>query len=520
MTSLRPAVAPVNFSVLCDDKLAGQLDDRTAKTLVSGVSVDSADLEPGWVFVAIPGQRRHGIDYAAKAVASGASVVVTDKEGAEKTEGLEVPVVIVDDPRLEGALMASRFYLPYLGDLIVVGVTGTNGKTTSTYLLRGALEPKFKKVALMGTLEISVEAPGQTPLVSERTTAEAPVIYRALALAAENGYGAAVVEASSHALSLHRVAGLKFASVMFTNLQHDHLDFYGTMESYYEAKAELFTSKHARMGVVCVDDRWGQKLARSAKIPLETVSALQPTPQTLTNPGSHWEAAAQEADPHAWGTFFDLMDPQGQLHECFCPIPGLVNVQNSALSLVCATQVGVPLQEAIAGLSATAPPPGRMEVVPRGANQPLVLVDYAHTPEALEALLQTLRPLVTGRVILVFGTDGDRDASKREPLAQIAARLGDELWITDENPRTEDPQQVRDYLLRGASSIRVNMDGVTEVKTSRRDAIRKAIMSARKDDLVAILGKGAEPYQEIDGVHHSHLDAQVAAEVLRDTANN
>lgn len=513
--SLRPQIEPIPLAeALVELPLSAPIPggDR----LVSGVSVDSNDLEAGWIFVAVGGETFHGIKFAPAAAERGAVAILTDERGVREAAEfkLEVPVIEVPDPRLAAALVAHRIYASTFADLVLVGVTGTNGKTTTTYLVRGALTPKYQRVALMGTLEVAVS---DTPIVSSRTTHEAPVVYRALAVAAQNGYRAAVVEASSHALSLHRIAGLEFDSVLFTNLQHDHLDFYGTMDYYFAAKAQLFERTRARRGVVAVDDQWGQLLAHRAQIPVDTVSALSPTPPDLIGDQHHWAVTSLHNDPERWGISFQLRDPAGQQHDCFCPIPGKVNVQNAALALVAATQLGVTLDEARAGLAETAPPPGRMELVTTIDRQPRVLVDYAHTPEAMSALLETLRPLVAGELIVVFGTDGDRDASKREELAAIAARGADRLWVTDENPRTEDPQQVRDYLIRGIRSVRPDLDRVLEVKTSRRDAIRRAILAGRPGDLVVITGKGAEPYQEIDGVKHAHLDSAVAWEVTRET---
>ncbi len=519
-SSLRPKIDPLPLrEALSGVAIQGEdsAGEPGASPLVTGVTVDSMDIEPGWIFVAVGGARFHGAKFAEDAVQRGAVAIVTDVAGAEQTPDIpEVPVLVTEDPRASAAVISRNIYWPHFSDLHLVGVTGTNGKTTTTYMVRGALELKFGSVALLGTVEIDVRGPSVEPLISERTTAESPVIYRALALAGQNGYGAAIVEASSHALSLHRIAGLFFDSVVFTNLQHDHLDFYGSMENYYEAKAELFSPKHAKAGVTSIDDEWGRKLAMEAQIPVQTVSALSDESAPEGAQANHWKVRDIRSDASKWGISFDLQDPAGVVHACFCPIPGRVNVQNSALAIMSALQSGVPVEQAIEGLANTVPPPGRMEIVPTVEKQPRVLVDYAHTPEALEAALKTLRPLVPGKLILVFGTDGDRDASKREPLAAIAAQLGDDLWITDENPRTEDPQLVRNDLLRGVSQVRPGMEDVTEVTTSRRDAIRKAILSGKRGDLVVILGKGAEAYQEIDGVRHAHLDSVVAAEVTRE----
>lgn len=485
--------------------------------LVSGVSVDSSEMQPGWIFVGIPGANQHGARFAPAAVKNGAAVLVTDSAGVDVAGEIGVPIVVVEDPRLVAAKIAANIYGHALGKLRLSAVTGTNGKTTTTYLLRAALTGDEVgagrlSVGLMGTLETAVSP---TPVLASRTTAEAPVVYQALATAAQNGCWAAVVEASAHAMSLYRLEGLVFDSVIFTNLQHDHLDYYGDMENYFAAKAKLFAPDRARAGVVAIDDEWGRKLAREAQIPLLTVSALEQTPAEWAGSPTHWQVTSWANDPQRWGVSFVLVDPSGNEYDCFCPVPGSVNVQNAAVALLSATQMGVPLERAIAQLAQTPPIPGRMEIVPSDESRTArVLVDYAHTPEALTALLETIRPLVGGKLILVFGTDGDRDASKREELGRIAAEMADYLWVTDENPRTEDPEQVRAYLLRGISEVRPGLENVIEVKTCRRDAVREALLAAQPGDLVAITGKGAEPYQEVQGVKHAYSDTMVASETL------
>lgn len=498
--------------------LSDTLPPDLAQFPVNGVTVDSADMAPGWVFVAIGGARHHGIRFAQEAIEAGATAVVTDQRGLGEAGDLAVPTVSITNPRLGAAQMAHQLYEPLFRDLKLISVTGTNGKTTTTYLLRNLLQPVFGEVALMGTVEIAVGGGGMAPIISERTTPESPVVYRALAVAAENGYRAALVESSSHAVSFDRVAELHFDGSVFTNLQHDHLDYYGSMENYFAAKAELFTKKTTDWALVCVDDRWGESLALNAQVPTSTVSALSKTPAALVGRAGHWEVTSIEEDPDHWGVGFTLVDPSGETHACFCPVPGRVNVQNSAAALAGAVHFGVDLEEAIELLGKTAPPPGRMEKVPGISRQPDVVVDYAHTPEALTAALTTIRPLVRGNLTIVFGSDGDRDAIKRPILGEIAAELADLLWITDENPRTEDAPSIRSQIIEGVRRVRPDLHGVVEVTTCRRDAIRRAILAGKPGDLVVITGMGAEAYQEIEGVSHAHLDSKVAAEVLAATS--
>ena len=474
---------------------------------VTGVTVSSNDCEPGWIFVAIPGLKQHGIRFAHAAIEAGASVILTDEEGRVQAHerGLGTPVVQVADPRGVVPALCANVYSCPSSRLTTMAVTGTNGKTTTSYLMRAALASRFPQASLCGTVETHV---GPISFEAVRTTAEAPVIARFLAATEQYGCGAGVIELSAHALSLHRVDGIVFDVAAFTNLQHDHLDYYGDMEHYFAAKALLFTPSHSRAGVVCVDDEWGRRLATQASVPVTTVSAL-------TNESADWQVRDIHPDKAIGRTVFTLVDPDGVGHRVAMPILGEVNVQNTAVAIVSAVTLGIDLADVIASVEGAPQIPGRMEKVnPVPGPQPLVIVDYAHTPEALEWTLRSTRELTPGKVVIVFGTDGDRDATKREQLAEIAAREADVLWVTDENPRTEDPQAIRDYLLRGIASVRPNMADVTEVTTCRRDAVRRAILAADPGDTVIITGKGAEWYQEIQGIHHRYNDVPVATEVL------
>jgi len=512
---IRPSIAPMPLAQALDglaveafydaDGAASSL--QACAVTVSGVTVSSDDCEAGWVFVAIPGLTQHGIRFAHAAVESGAAVVLTDEAGrkAAHERGLGVPVVQVSDPRGIVPQLCANVYRAPQERLTTMAVTGTNGKTTTSYLMRAAIASRFPDASLCGTVETHV---GPISFEAVRTTAEAPVIARFLASTEQYGCGGGVIELSAHALSLHRVDGVVFDVAAFTNLQHDHLDYYGDMEHYFAAKALLFTPEHSRAAVVCVDDEWGRRLADEATVPVTTVSAL-------TRERADWQVRDIAPDQSIGRTVFTLVAPDGVGHRVAMPILGEVNVQNTAVAIVSAVTLGIDLADVIASIEDAPQIPGRMEKVnPTPGAQPLVIVDYAHTPEALEWTLRSTRELTSGKVVIVFGTDGDRDATKREHLAQIAAREADILWVTDENPRTEDPQSIRDYLLRGIASVRPDMSGVTEVTTCRRDAVRRAILAAQAGDTVIITGKGAEWYQEIQGIHHRYNDVPVAAEVL------
>ena len=489
--------------------------DAVAPLPVSGVTLSSWDIEEGWAFVGVGGDRRHGAEFSKDAKDRGANVLVTDDRGVQFALSTGLPTLIVQNPREAAGVIASRLHSRDIEDLTIVGVTGTNGKTTTTYLLRAGLAPVCEPMGILGTLEVDT---GDRKISAERTTHEAPVVYRTLAQGAQAGMEGMVVEVSSHAMSLNRVQNVLFDLAVFTNLQHDHLDFYeNSMDLYFRAKAELFSPDHAKKGVVGVDDEYGRRLAREARIP---VTAVQVT--TEDDPGLGdvplWKASDARPDAEAFGTRFTLQGPSGETWEAFCPIPGSVNVQNAALAIVGAHMLGASMEDAIEAVAAAPSIAGRMQAVPKWSpHQPNVVVDYAHTPEAIEQLLLDFRELTTGDLIAVFGTDGDRDATKRKPLARITARLADVLWVTDENPRTEDAASIRAQLLEGVREVRPDMEKVFEVVTSRRDAIREAILAAQPADTIVIFGKGAESHQEVRGVRHRHLDSEVVEDVLEST---
>lgn len=517
VVDIRPTVAPLPLLEALEGLSVDAIVDSNGKPLspaacqnitVTGVTVSSNDCAPGWIFVAIPGLTQHGIRFARAAAHAGACIIVTDEQGARRAlaDTLNLPVVILPDPRSAAARLALNIYKHPAQRLKTLAVTGTNGKTTTSFLMRAALGVEYADASLCGTVETRI---GDLRFRSDQTTAESPVVQRFLADTVERGLGAAVIETSSHALSLGRVDGIVFDVVGFTNLQHDHLDFYGDMEHYFEAKKMLFTPEHSSRAVVCVDDNWGRRLATEATVPVTTVAAL-------SQEKADWHVENIHPDPSIGRIVFTLVDPLGQSHRVEMPILGEVNVQNTAVALVSVAQLGYPIEAVISALENAEQIPGRMEKVnPTPGAQPLVIVDYAHTPEALEWTLRSTRELTKGRLHIVFGTDGDRDASKREELAAIAAREADVLWVTDENPRTEDAQSIRDYLLRGIQNVRPSFRDVTEICTCRRDAVRRAILKAQPEDTVIITGKGSEWYQDIDGIKHEYNDVPVAREVLR-----
>jgi UDP-N-acetylmuramoyl-L-alanyl-D-glutamate--2,6-diaminopimelate ligase len=488
-----------------------------ADLVTSGITVASGDVLPGDVFVAVPGAHTHGAAHTPQAVAAGAVAVVTDAAGAGLLADLAVddaslrglPVLVTDDPRaLAGPLAA------WLQDhpgrrLATVGITGTNGKTTTTYFVDSALRRTHERTVVMGTVELRI---GEEAIESPRTTVEAPVVQSVLALGLERGATAAAMEVSSHALALGRMNGLELDVAGFTNLQRDHLDFHGDMEGYFRAKAQLFRPGHARRGVVVVDDEWGRRLAAEAEIPVETVATHVGTPESQT---ADWAVVDAEIGLDGVGSTFTLRGPDGTLHEAASPLPGLVNVSNAALAVVLAHRAGVALDVAIDAVGSSQGVPGRMErVIERRdatagqTGRPLCLVDYAHTPDALVLALEAVRPITPGRLVIVFGSDGDRDQGKRPIMGAIAARLADVLVVTDENPRSEDPASIRAAILSGVRDERPDLADVHEA-TSRTQAIHDALDLATELDTIIITGKGHEPTQEIAGVFHRYNDRDV-----------
>ncbi len=487
-------------------------DARGAEQItVSGLSVASNDMDADWIFVGVPGGR-HGAEFASSAAMAGATVLVTDAHGADIAKNTDLPTVLVDDPRSAAALLAEALYGPVHRDVAKIGITGTNGKTTTTYLTRAALGAPDRPVALFGTLEIST---GVNSWKSEHTTHEAPVVQRALALTALDRCDVAVVEVSSHALELGRVDGIHFDVGMFTNLQHDHLDFHGDMDSYLEAKAKLFDPERTSQAVIAVDDRYGRKLARQCRIPVQAVQVLTADDPELGDV-SLWRVPTIADDALSGGSSFVLVAPDGTKYQAVCPLPGPANVQDAALALIGSNLLGVRLNDAIENLKAAPPVDGRSHWVQKPSpDSPAVMVDFGHTPEAIEILIDVVRPITEGRLIAVFGTEGDRDASKRGPLAQVFAKKADLLFVTDESPRTENASSIRKQLMDAIGSVRPDLRDVQEVPQGREHAINLAVAAAEPGDLILITGKGAERVQKWADREIPFYDPEVATRALQ-----
>lgn len=454
---------------------------------VTGVTLRAQNALAGDLFAALPGASAHGGRYAADAVALGAVAVLTDVAGLDTMGGDPgVPVLVVPDPRSVLGEVAATVYGNPSEALRVIGVTGTSGKTTTTYLVEAGLRSAQRVAGLIGTVGVRIDGRDQP---SALTTPEAPDLQALLAVMVERGVDTVVMEVSSHALTLGRVDGVHFAVGGFTNLSRDHLDFHPTMEDYFDAKARLFdpgSPTHASISVVCVDDDAGRQMSRIAAHPVSVSATGRDADWRVETTGGQAEPGTQE---------FVAVDPAGVHHGLQIGLPGRYNVANALLAVALLDAVGVSPEQAAPGLRA-ATVPGRLEPIDRGQGF-LALVDYAHKPGALRAVLETLRAQGTGRLAVVFGAGGNRDAGKREPMGRVAGELADLVVVTDDNPRDEEPAAIRAAIMAGATAA-ATAATVVEIG-DRREAIDHAVAWARPGDIVLIAGKGHEAGQTSRG---------------------
>ncbi len=456
-----------------------------AGVLVGDAAYDSRSVPPGSIFFCIPGGTADGHAFAAAAVGAGAGALVV-----ERWLDLEVPQLRVASVRAAmGPLSAALFGRPAEA-LTMVGITGTNGKTTITFLLEAIFRAAGLRSGLIGTTGARLDG---EPLPLARTTPEAPDLHRFLATMRAAGVRAVAMEVSSHAMVQHRVDGVVFDVAVFTNLSQDHLDYHGSMGSYFAAKEALFTPQHATRALVGVDDPWGRRLRGSATIPVTTYAVDR---------DADLRAADVRAD--ASGLAFRLGDIDVRTR-----LRGRFNVENALAALGVARLVGIDPRTAAAAIGGRTEIPGRMEAIEAG-QEFLVVVDYAHTPDSIRNVLRGARSLTAARVIVVFGCGGDRDRSKRPAMGAAATSEADLTVITDDNPRSEDPAAIIAEVLPGAEAG----GGAFVVEPDRRAAIGLALREARPGDVVVIAGKGHEPYQEIGDRRVAFDDRVVAREEL------
>jgi UDP-N-acetylmuramoyl-L-alanyl-D-glutamate--2,6-diaminopimelate ligase len=481
-----------------------RLDPSTTATgdlteLVTGLTLSTQRCYPRDLYAAVPGARAHGIDYAGEAVRSGAVALLTDPAGANSAPR-DVPLLVVAEPRRLLGRLAAHVYGEPAASMRMIGVTGTQGKTTTTRLAEGGLQAAGVTAAVVGTVGTRIAG---TDLATSLTTPEAPDLHGLFAVMRERTVEACAMEVSSHALVLGRVDGVVFDVAVFLNLGRDHLDFHADVEDYFAAKASLFTPERARRALVSVDDEAGRRLAAAAPVPARTFSAA--------GREADWTVAGVVRTPER--SDFRVLGP-GVDVAAGCPLPGDFNVANTLAAVASCAEAGLP-PDAVAAVAAAIATgsgvPGRFERVDAG-QEFTVVVDYAHKPDAVAAAIETLRPLTDGRVLVVLGAGGDRDPGKRPLMGEIAARLADVLVVTDDNPRTEDPAAIRAALLEGARGLAGACE-VVEVG-DRREAIAEALGRARPGDIVLVAGKGHETGQEVAGEVRNFDDRAVVREVL------
>ena len=446
---------------------------------IPNVYYDSRKVTEGSLFVAISGFAADGNRFIPMALQKGAAVVVTAKKPEQ-----DIPYVLVENDRLALAMLGINFYGHPVEDMTLIGVTGTNGKTSSTLLLKQVLETCLNaKVGLIGTMENLI---GDEVIPTERTTPESFELQGLFARMRDAGCTHVVMEVSSHAITLDRVGGVHFDVAAFTNLTEDHLDFHKTMDAYCDAKAELF----ARCGkaVINVDDNYAHRMLAKASCP------------TLRTSAYDGDLYAKDVYMHAEGVAFTAVCGE-ETAEVKLPIPGKFTVYNALTVIGIAKQLGISLAECAKALETARGVKGRIEVVPTPETDYSVLIDYAHTPDGLENVLTSVKDFCNGRLIAVFGCGGDRDPMKRPIMGEIGVKCADIAIITSDNPRTEDPDAIIEDILKGVKPEY----GYYKVVCDRRAAIRYAMDIAEKDDIIVLAGKGHETYQEINGVKY-HLD--------------
>ena len=492
LQSIPPILRPDHVIPVELEEFARHFDLVTTSTTsgvqLTGISMNTADLRPGDIFVAMPGLKTHGAKFVSKALESGAVAVVTDSHGSEFLENLNVPVLLLEDPRAHLGDLAAYVYGNTPGNMpTVFGTTGTNGKTSTTYLLEGILRQLGKITGITTTAERHIA--GEI-IVSRLTTPESPEMQALIARMREKGVTDIAIEVSAQALSQLRVDGIFFDVVGFTNLSHDHFDDYAGFEEYLAAKAKLFTNAKAKAGVVCLDTSFGQGIVDLSEIPVTTIASKKEIKA---------DYHVQVTSELPGRTEFELIGPNGESLTTSIPILGSHMAANAGLAIVMALSAGYDFKEishAIRnGIDAFLP--GRTELVsPVGA--PNVYVDFGHSPDAFLNTLAAVRKVTKGKVLMLFGADGDRDASKRPEMARVAAAGCDILVITDHHPRFENPASIRAALVQSAREFRPELE-IHEVSPPEK-AIRLALTLVKPGDAILWAGPGHQDYRDIEGV--------------------
>ena len=474
-------------------------DSLSLNTPCLGVTHDSRQVKPGWLFVALRGDRVDGADFASQAVAAGAAAVVAEGHTGSERGVSSVPWVVVSDARQALSELAASYFGHPSREMQVVGVTGTNGKTTTSYLVASIFEAAGTRCGIVGTVAYRI---GAREVVAVNTTPEAPDLHALMRQMVDVGCGACAMEVSSHALALHRADSVHVSAAVFTNLTRDHLDFHGDMDRYFAAKARLFEMlPDGAPAVVNTDDPRGLAVVDMARHPvtyaLNQAADVTPGPVSLSFDGVE----------------FDARTPQGTVH-VRSALVGRPNVYNILAAVGVTSALGVPLEAIERGLSQLHGVPGRFERASSSHDDITVVVDYAHTDDALRNLLEVARPLAKRRLITVFGAGGGRDHTKRPLMGMVAARLSDLVCITSDNPRDEDPLRIIDEVNLGAQAETRQRGAKVLTIVDRGDAIRRVIGQAEPGDVVLIAGRGHEKYQEIGGELVPFDDVVVARDAL------
>ena len=491
---------PFSQSTLKLTKVAGAVsatcelsEAELSKIVISGLTHNDSQVEPGDLFIAIPGANRHGAEFAMSAVSKGAVAILTDSAGAAYVKG--TPVLVVADPRRVAGNIAALLYNEPMRDLASIGITGTNGKTTVSTLIYQIFEAAGRDSGLIGTIETRI---GKDAIESSRTTPEATDLQALSAVMRERHMRHLVMEVSSHAMVLHRMQGAHFAFVGFTNLTQDHLDFHGDIESYFAAKAKLFTYEFADQAVINIDTEYGARLADKTELPVISLSRL--------NPQATWHFT--DIDTSGKQVHFKIRGSGGMLIESSTKLRGGYNLDNLLMAIAIAVESGVDPVDIAAAVPALSGAAGRLEEVSVGQSYS-AFVDYAHTPDAVSNVLESIREFTSGKVIAVLGCGGDRDSSKRPLMGQALLKGCDIAVFTSDNPRSEDPSQI---LKEMVGNLKVSAPAI--VIEDRKSAIEYAVSLASQGDTIAILGKGHELGQEIAGQKLDFDDRKVLAQAI------
>ena len=480
-------------------ELLGSDNPAIADIIISGMQLDSRRVRPGDVFLAMPGEQHDGRQFIEQAVANGAAAVVAEAPVAGFVDEIPVPLVELPELRLEAGSLAARFYRYPSHDMHMVGVTGTNGKTTTSQMIAQLVRALGKPCGVIGTLGVSLENEVCTAV---NTTPDPLELQRQLAQWRRQGVGTVSMEVSSHALVQGRVNGIDFETAVYTNLSHDHLDYHGSMDAYGRAKLQLFASAGLRHAVINIDDDFAAQVQAAV---MEDTRVL-----TYSASGAPADVRVEHAKFHAGGVRAELHSPWGS-GAFSSPLPGDFNLANLAAAVTALVLAGEDLIAVLEAVAELQPVAGRMQAIVNDLGIQLI-VDYAHTPDALEQVLQALRPHVSGSLVTVFGCGGDRDREKRQLMGRVACKCSDRVVVTSDNPRSEHPQQIMRDVESGCS-------GDYALVADRAEAIQAAVTGAVAGDCVVIAGKGHEAYQLVDGERlHFSDEAQVRDALARRAA--